>query len=106
MDVLAASFGLSIAMLVMVAVGVALLFPIFWVWMLVDALIRDTVDYPSKDVAEKILWVVAMALVQPAAAVYFFVVWMPSRKARTAGATPAAVQPVVPGAATVCAGPM
>lgn len=91
MEALAASLGLSIAMLVVVAIGLTLLFPVFWLWMLVDALVRDTTGYPSEDVAEKILWVVAMVFVQPVAAVYFFVVWMAARRSDSAccSATPA-----------------
>lgn len=91
MEALAASLGISIAMLVLVTVIVSLLFPVFWVWMLVDALVRDTDAYPSRDIAEKVMWVVIMAIIQPAALVYFFVVWNPARQ--RASATSATIAP-------------
>lgn len=91
MEALAASLGLSIAMLVLAGVAVSLMFPLFWVWMLVDALLRDTSAYSSHDIAEKIMWVAVMALVQPAAIVYFFAVWRPGRASAATAAAPTTV---------------
>ncbi len=79
MEALAASFGLSIAMLVMVALLAGLLFPVFWVWMLIDAIIREKANYPSADESEKLMWVLLMAFMQPVALLYFFIVWRAGR---------------------------
>lgn len=92
MEALAASFGISVFMLVMFTITISLLFPLLWIWMLVDALLRDSTGYPSRDIGEKVAWIVAMALIQPAAIVYFIVVW---RAARTLESAPvSAVTPV------------
>lgn len=87
MEALAASLGISIAMLVLVAIGVTLLFPVFWVWMLVDSLMRDTTGYPSGDIGEKVMWALLIAIMQPVALLYFFLVWMKARNDSAAGAT-------------------
>ena len=48
--------------------------PLFWIWMLVDAIVRKPEDYPSRSMNEKILWIVLMIVFQVSAAVYFFMV--------------------------------
>jgi len=58
--------------------------PVFWLWMLIDAIIRPAEDYPSKSTNEKILWIVLMIAVQVSAAVYWFMVWRPARSGRAA----------------------
>jgi len=80
MELIAAAFGLSIAAWVTIAVVAGLLFPAFWLWMLVDAILRDTAAYPSRDSAEKVVWIVAMLVLQLAAPVYFLLVWRPGRQ--------------------------
>lgn len=86
MEALAASLGLSVAMLVGVVLTATLLFPAFWLWMLVDALVREPVAYPSKDIGEKVMWVLVLAFIQPAALIYFFLVWTEERRSTVAAA--------------------
>ena len=70
--------------------GVAL--PLAWLWMVVDAFLRKPEEYPSRDMAEKIVWIVAMLLVQVVAVVYFFVVYRPLKRNTSAAVPPADAQ--------------
>jgi hypothetical protein len=91
MEALAASLGISIGMLVLAAIAAAALFPVFWVWMLVDAILRDTTAYPSRDSNEKLVWILLLVFIQAAAIVYFAMVWAKMRQASApAGPTPVA----------------
>lgn len=83
----------------------AVALPLFWLWMLVDAIIRPAEDYPTKTTNEKILWIVLIVVFQISAAVYFFMVWRAARSreaasgsdapsAAAAGGAPSA--PIVP----------
>ena len=70
--------------------------PLFWLWMLVDAIARKTEDYPSASTNEKILWIVLMIVVQVSAAVYWFMVWRPGRTRAAVPATEAPASPASP----------
>lgn len=91
MEVLAATLGVSVLFVLLVAVVSSLLIPAFWLWMLIDAIVRDPESFPSHDSAEKIVWVVVMLVLQPLAAAYFLLVWWPQRRATTAVASTVAV---------------
>jgi hypothetical protein len=69
--------------------------PLFWLWMLVDAIIRPAEEYPTKTANEKILWIVLMIVFQVSAAVYWFMVWRAARSRAAAGSTPPAAEPYV-----------
>ena len=71
--------------------GVAL--PLFWLWMLIDAVVRKQEDYPSKSANEKVLWIVLILFVHISALVYWFVVWHAARSRAAASATPHAPMP-------------
>ncbi len=68
--------------------------PLLWLWMLIDAIVRDAEDYPTKTTNEKILWIVLMLVLQVSAAVYWFLVYRGARE--RAVATPATAPPSVP----------
>lgn len=85
MEFFGVMIGLSVLVWIAIAVVVGLLFPVFWLWMLIDSVVRDQSDYPSRDTAEKIMWIVLMVVFQPLAAVYFFLVWRPARRGAPAG---------------------
>lgn len=75
--------------------------PLFWLWMLIDAIVRKPEDYPTKTTNEKILWIVLMIVFQVSAAVYWFMVWRAARSREAAGSTPGAptaAPPVAPAA--------
>jgi len=50
-------------------------FPLFWVWMLVDALLREDHEYQGGGPNDKVVWVVLIALIQVVAVFYFFMVY-------------------------------
>jgi hypothetical protein len=69
--------ALFVALAVAVKVSfwvVAALFPLFWLWMLVDSIIRNPEEYPTESSNEKLLWIVLMVVFQLAAIAYFFMV--------------------------------
>ena len=47
----------------------------FWIWMLVDAILRDEADYPGETANQRLIWVLVIAFVHIAAVPYFFVVF-------------------------------
>lgn len=96
-EMVAGVFALGLAAQIVFWIVVALLFPVFWVWMLIDGALRDEAEYPSKDVSEKIVWLVAMFLIEPIALLYFFMVFRKVR--RGVAAAPAGAAPSVPIAA-------
>jgi len=83
-------FALGIVAQVVFWIAVGLLFPVFWLWMLIDAIVRPEGDYPSGHRNEKIVWIIAMVVFQFAAVLYFPLVFR--AKNRTAQA-PVTVQP-------------
>jgi len=96
MELFGTLLGLSILAQISVAVIAGLLFPAFWVWMLVDAITRQPEAFPSKDSTEKIVWIILMIALQPIALVYFFLVWRAGRQFVAATLVP--VQPLANGA--------
>jgi len=67
------ALGLVAQIVFWIAVG--LLFPLFWLWMLIDAILRRDDEYPSAGSNEKVLWVVLMLVFQLACVFYFFMVY-------------------------------
>lgn len=62
--------------------GVA--YTIFWVWMVLDSIVRDSSEYPKG--VDKLIWVLLNAFVQPAFVLYYFLVY---RAATSGSATTA-----------------
>jgi hypothetical protein len=83
MEVFGVALGLSVVAWILIAAVSALLLPALWLWMLIDSALRDVADFPSSDMAEKIAWIVLMVVLQPVAALYFFMVWLPARRKST-----------------------
>lgn len=80
MEMFGVVLGLSVVIWILIALAVGLLFPLFWLWMLIDAVVREQASFPSQETAEKVMWIVLMLVVQPVAAIYFFLVWRPGRR--------------------------
>ena len=78
--------------------ALGLVYTVLWVWMLVDSIKRPDSDFPGSFESRKVLWIVAVAIVHPAALVYFFVVYLKARRMRDAstGMYAGAVAPPVP----------
>ena len=71
----------------------SLLYPVFVVWMIVDALLRDAPDWPGGGRNDKLIWVLLMVLVHPAAFAYLLLVYLRVKRGSAyapARATPAA----------------
>ena len=72
--VLAGGFGLLLAMKLTLAIIAGIAFPVFWIWMLVDAFLRPERDYPSGTSDEKLVWILAIVFVHVASLPYFLMV--------------------------------
>jgi hypothetical protein len=60
---IAAGFvALALALKAAFWVVAVVVLPLFWLWMLVDAIIRPAEEYPTKTANEKILWIVLMTI--------------------------------------------
>jgi hypothetical protein len=68
-----AVFGFVIQVIIIGLLAAA--FPLFWIWMLVDAVLRDDSEYPGGGENDKLVWVLLIALVQVVAVFYFFMVY-------------------------------
>lgn len=103
MEFFGGMIGLTIAWWTVAITVASLLFPVFWIWMLVDSIMRNDNEYPSGGPNEKIVWVVLLALVQIVAVFYYFMVYRVAR--RGTAAVPAAPQTFAqqtPPAASAC----
>jgi len=74
-EFVAGVLALGLAAQIVFWIVVGLLFPLFWLWMLVDAALRRDDEYPSMGGNEKLVWIVLMAFFQIACAFYFFMVY-------------------------------
>jgi Phospholipase_D-nuclease N-terminal len=90
MEFLGTLFGAYLAWKLVIAVTAGLLFPAFWIWMIIDAVLRDTTAFQSRSTNEKLIWILAIAFLHVVSIVYFFVIWLPARN-RVAAPNTAAV---------------
>ena len=91
MEFFGAVIGMSMAWWAVVVTIASLLFPLFWVWMLIDSILRNDIDYPGGNANEKLVWVLLIALTQFVAVFYYLMVY---RKLPRRAAVPQA--PVAP----------
>jgi hypothetical protein len=88
-------FGLHLAPM-WFPVGVFwLAIPILWIWMLIDALLREEREYPGATVTSnnKLLWVLLLLFVHASAIVYLFVVYAKVKRGTVPAVTTAPAQP-------------
>ncbi len=85
--------GIALALKASFWILFAVALPLFWLWMLIDAIVRKQEDYPSKSANEKVLWIVLILFVHISAVVYLFVVWHAARSRAATPATPPAPMP-------------
>lgn len=95
MELFGALLGLSVAFQTVAWALVGVLFPLFWLWMLIDAVLRDPSEYPSGTANAKLLWVLALVLVNVTAPFYLFFVYG-QRKRTPYTAVPQASVPAAP----------
>jgi len=74
-EFVASVLALGLAAQVVFWVFAGVLFPLFWLWMLIDAALRDDHEYPSAGNNEKLIWILLMAFFQIACVFYFFLVF-------------------------------
>jgi hypothetical protein len=80
MEIILAPFLAPLAFLPMTG----LVWTAFWIWMLVDAVLRDDHEYPGEWEYRKVAWVLAIVFVHAVAVVYLFLVFLKVRRgART-----------------------
>ena len=71
------------------AAVLSIAYPVFVVWMIVDGVLRTDAEYPGTQVNRKVLWVVLMVLIHPAAIAYFFMVFNQVRRGSLPASCPA-----------------
>jgi len=74
-EFIAGVFALGLAAQIVFWTVAGVLFPLFWLWMLIDAALRDDHEYPSAGNNEKLVWIVLMVFFQIACVFYFFLVF-------------------------------
>lgn len=87
-EAIVAIVGLTLAWQAVIWTVGSVLFPLFWVWMMVDSFIRAEADYPTRSSNEKLVWILLLLFVQPASLLYFFLV----HRARPRAVAPAYTQ--------------
>ncbi len=102
MEFIGAMIGLSILWWTVAIVVASLLFPLFWIWMLLDSILRNDYEYPTGGQNEKIVWVILLAAVQFVAVFYYFMVYRAVQRGSVAPSAGAQVSPQSPSAAAPC----
>lgn len=82
MDVAGLFFGLGLTGFVGALLMIGLLGPLFWAWMLIDAILREEWEYPNatSTTSNRLIWVLLIAIIQIAAVPYFFMVFNKVRR--------------------------
>jgi hypothetical protein len=82
MEIFGIWFGTSLAIIGILLAVVALALPVLWLWMLIDALLRQEWEYPGATPASnnRVVWVLLIAFVQVPAVLYFFMVFQKARR--------------------------
>lgn len=89
MELIFAAAAVTFATLVIAAIALSLAAPVFWVWMLIDALVREDAGYPGGAPHSRLIWVLLIAFVQVTCVLYYFLVYAPARSGGVAPATTA-----------------
>lgn len=79
-ELIAGIMALGLAAQVVFWVFAAVVFPVFWLWMVVDAALRRPEEYPGSGTDAKVIWIVLMILIQVACVPYFFMVYRRARR--------------------------
>lgn len=98
MELVGLLYGVSTVAWTFMWIAVSLAAPFLWLWMLIDALMREEYEYPGATATSnnRLLWVLLIALVQIAAAPYFFIVYSKIKRGSLAQApVTAPVEPTV-----------
>ncbi|HEX9094259.1 MAG TPA: PLDc N-terminal domain-containing protein [Coriobacteriia bacterium] len=80
MEMLGLLFGATIAWQALAWSIGAVVFPLFWLWMLIDAILREPSEYPTRTSNEKLVWVLLLVFFQLPALVYLFMVFRKAKR--------------------------
>ena len=84
MELFATIFGGFLAWKLTILLLAGVVWPAFWIWMLIDAILRDTSSFQSHSTNEKLIWILVIAFLHMASIVYFFAIWQPAHRRATA----------------------
>ena len=80
MEILLAGLFATLAVLAFGVTILSLAAPVFWIWMLIDALLREDAEYPNGVPNSRLIWVLLIAFVQFSCILYYFMVYAPARR--------------------------
>ncbi|MBN2841179.1 MAG: hypothetical protein JXP37_09530 [Coriobacteriia bacterium] len=82
MEMFGLLIGMSVLPLTAGAVLLSLVAPLLWLWMVIDAALREEWEYPGATPSSnnRLLWVLLMLFVQLAAIPYYFAVFTKVRR--------------------------
>ncbi|MCK8115316.1 hypothetical protein [Anaerosoma tenue] len=91
MELLGTIVGLSVFQITVFTVLVSLAAPLLWLWMVIDAALREEWEYPGGTASSnnRLLWVLLMLFVQVAAIPYFIMVFTKVKRGSVAPPHPA-----------------
>jgi hypothetical protein len=75
-------FGIAFVGIGALSALASIAYPVFTLWMIIDGILRSDAEYPGTETNRKVLWVVAMVLIQPVVIIYFFAVFLKVRRTR------------------------
>jgi hypothetical protein len=84
--VIAGSVLTSLGALAILVAAVSLALPLAWLWMLLDAALREEWEYPGATAtsSNRLMWVLLMLFVHVSAVAYYVIVYRNSRRGATA----------------------
>lgn len=86
MEIIGLLTAMSAATITFASILLSIAAPVLWLWMLIDAILREEREYPGATATSnnRLLWALLIAFVQIAAVPYFFVVYTKVRRGSVA----------------------
>lgn len=91
MEIIGLGIGMGTLIWVVMWALLSVAAPVLWLWMLIDALLREEWEYPQATATSnnRLLWALLIAFVQIAAVPYFFIVFSKVKRGTVARPVPA-----------------
>ena len=88
MEIIGLLTAMSAVTITVASILLSIAAPVLWLWMLIDAILREEYEYPGATATSnnRLLWALLIAFVQVAAVPYFFVVYTKVRRGSVRGA--------------------
>lgn len=82
MEIIGLLTAMSAVSITVASILLSIAAPVLWLWMLIDAILREEYEYPGATATSnnRLLWALLIAFVQIAAVPYFFVVYAKVRR--------------------------